>query len=71
MELLVKAGLTPMQVIESFSKNAAETLGVSNQLGTLAKGKAGDLIVLDKNPLEDIRNTRAIHAVYVAGEKFE
>ena len=71
MELMVEAGLTPMQVIESFSKNAAEALGVSNQLGTLAKGKAGDLIVLDKNPLEDIRNARAIHAVYVGGQRLK
>ena len=71
MELMVKAGLTPMQVIESFSKNAAAALGVSNQLGTLAKGKAGDLIVLDKNPLEDIRNARAIHAVYVGGQRLK
>ena len=71
MELMVEAGLTPMQVIESFSKNAAEALGVSNQQGTLAKGKAGDLIVLDKNPLEDIRNARSIHAVYVGGERLE
>ena len=69
MELMVEAGLTPMQVIESFSKNAAEALGVSNQQGTLAKGKAGDLIVLDKNPLEDIRNARSIHAVYVGGRE--
>jgi imidazolonepropionase-like amidohydrolase len=69
MELMVEAGLTPMQVIQSFSRNAAEALGV-NSLGTIEPGKAADFVVLDRDPLEDIRNTRAIHAVYVAGKKF-
>ena len=54
---MVQAGLSPIQVIESSSKNAAEALGVSDRLGTLTKGKAADLVVLDKSPLEDIRNT--------------
>ncbi len=69
MELMVQAGLTPMQVIQSASKNAADYLGVSKDYGTLEKGKAADLIVLDKNPLSDIRNTRTIQAVYVGGVK--
>jgi imidazolonepropionase-like amidohydrolase len=60
-----------MQVIQSFSKNAAETLGVSDQLGTLVKGHAADLVVLEKNPLDDIKNSRSIAAVYLAGRKFE
>src|SRR5262249_16778902 len=69
MELMVQAGLTPMQVIQSASKNAAEYLGVSKDFGTLEKGKHADLIVLDKSPLEDIRNTHTIHAVYIGGQK--
>lgn len=69
MELMVQAGLTPMQVIQTASKNAAEYLGVSKDYGTLEKGKAADLIVLDQNPLTDIRNTRTIHAVYIGGVK--
>jgi imidazolonepropionase-like amidohydrolase len=71
MELMVEAGLTPMQVIQSFSKNAAETLGVADELGTLVKGHAADLVVLDRNPLNDIKNSRSIAAVYLAGRKFE
>jgi imidazolonepropionase-like amidohydrolase len=71
MELMVEAGLTPMQVIQAFSRNAAETLGVTDQLGTLTKGHAADLVVLDKNPLDDIKNSRSIAAVYLAGRKFE
>ena len=69
--MMVESGLTPMQVIESFSKGAAEALGVGKEFGTLAKGKAADFIVLDKDPLADIRNTRAIHAVYLGGRKVE
>lgn len=69
MELMVQAGLTPMQVIQAASKNAAEYLGVGKDYGTLEKGKAADLIVLDKNPLSDIRNTRTIQAVYIGGVK--
>ena len=71
MELMVEAGMNPGQVIESFSQNAAEALGVAKRLGTLAQGKAADFIVLDKDPLADIRNTRAIHAVYLGGRKVE
>jgi imidazolonepropionase-like amidohydrolase len=71
MELMVEAGLTPMQVIQSFSRNAAETLRIDKDFGTLAKGKAADLLVLDKNPLEDIRHMRSIEAVYLGGRKFE
>lgn len=71
MELMVQAGLTPMQVIQSFSKNSAEALGISDEFGTLTRGKVADLVVLDKNPLDDIRNTRTIHAVYLGGKKFQ
>jgi imidazolonepropionase-like amidohydrolase len=66
MELMVEAGLTPMQVITAATRNAAEFLGAKD-LGTLERSKWADLIVLDRNPLDDIRNTRTIHAVYIAG----
>ena len=69
MELMVEAGLTPMQVIQSFSQSAAETLGAQS-LGTIEPGKAADFIVLDRDPLADIRNTRTIHAVYLGGKRF-
>jgi imidazolonepropionase-like amidohydrolase len=58
-----------MQVIESFSRNAADALGVKS-LGAIEPGKVADFIVLDRNPLSDIRNTRAIHAVYLGGREF-
>ncbi len=68
---MVQSGLTPMQVIESFSKNASEALGIDKDFGTLARGKAADLLVLEKNPLENIRNMRTIDTIYLGGKKFE
>ena len=71
MELMVQSGLTPMQVIQSFSKGASEALGIDKEFGTLAKGKTADLLVLEKNPLDNIANMRTIQAIYLGGKKFE
>jgi imidazolonepropionase-like amidohydrolase len=71
MELMRDVGLAPMQIIQSFSKNNSEMLGIDKDFGTLAKGKAADLLVLTKNPLDDITNMRAIEALYLGGRKFE
>ena len=69
LELMVEAGLSPMQVITDATRNAAEILGVSKDLGVLEQGKWADLRVLGKNPLDNIRNTRTIESVYIAGNK--
>jgi imidazolonepropionase-like amidohydrolase len=71
MELMRDAGLTPMQIIQAYSKNNAELLGIDRDFGTLAKGKAADLLVLTRNPLDDISHMRTIEAVYLGGKKFE
>lgn len=72
MELMVKnGGMTPMQVIQAFSKTNSEALGVEKDFGTLARGKVADFVVLRRNPLDDIVNTRTITAVYIGGKKFE
>ena len=71
MELMRDAGLAPMQIIQSFSKSNAELLGIAADFGTLAKGKAADLLVLTRNPLDDITHMRAIEAVYLGGKRFE
>jgi imidazolonepropionase-like amidohydrolase len=71
MELMRDAGLTPAQIIKSFSKDAAEALGIDKDFGTLAKGKAADLLIVTNNPLEDIANMHGIEAVYLGGKKFE
>ena len=68
MEMMAKAGLTPMQIIVSATKNAAQYLGLKD-LGTLSPGHWADFIVLDSNPVSDIRNVRKIAAVYIGGTK--
>jgi imidazolonepropionase-like amidohydrolase len=68
LQLMVESGLTPMQAITDATRHAAEFLRAKG-LGTLERGKWADLIVLGKNPLEDIRNTRAIEMVMIAGNK--
>jgi imidazolonepropionase-like amidohydrolase len=66
MQMMAEAGLTPMQIIVSATKDAARYMGLRN-LGTLAEGHWADFVVLDSNPLADIRNTRTISSVYVGG----
>jgi imidazolonepropionase-like amidohydrolase len=71
MELMTDAGLTPSQVITIATRNSAEFLGRSKDLGTLEAGRWADMIVLQKNPLENIKNTRTIDSVYIAGNKIQ
>jgi imidazolonepropionase-like amidohydrolase len=66
LELLVHAGLTPREALRAATRNGAVLLGVDS-LGLLAPGKVADLLVLTKDPLVDIRNTRAIEAVMIRG----
>lgn len=66
MELLVRAGLAPREALRAATRNGAVLLGVDS-LGLLAPGKAADLVILSKDPLADIRNTRAIQAVMARG----
>jgi imidazolonepropionase-like amidohydrolase len=68
MQLMVEAGLTPMQVIVAATKSGAEFLE-AKELGTLEPGKWADLMVLDRSPVEDIKNTQTIRAVYIAGNR--
>jgi imidazolonepropionase-like amidohydrolase len=70
LEMMVQAGLTPMQVITAATRSGAEFLKAKD-LGTLEKSKWADLMVLDKNPLDDIRNTRTVSAVYIAGNRVD
>jgi imidazolonepropionase-like amidohydrolase len=66
LELLVAAGLTPMQAITAGTSRAAAYLGLDD-LGTLAPGKIADFLVLSANPLDDIINTRSISSFYMQG----
>ena len=69
LEMMVKAGLTPMQALVSATSGAAKVAKVDPQLGTIQAGKRADLLVLNANPLTDIRNTRQIHSVWIAGRQ--
>jgi imidazolonepropionase-like amidohydrolase len=64
----VQVGLTPREALQSATKAPAEFLHTTKDSGTIEKGKFADLVLLDLNPLEDIRNTRNIHAVILHGK---
>jgi imidazolonepropionase-like amidohydrolase len=55
--------------VQAATRHSAEFLGASKDLGTLETGKWADLIVLGRNPLENIKNTRSVETVMVAGRK--
>jgi imidazolonepropionase-like amidohydrolase len=69
LEMMVDAGLTPMQAIVSATGDAARCHRRAGHIGSLAPGAAADLLVLGANPLENIRNTRSIEQVWIAGKK--
>jgi len=71
LELLVEAGFTPMETLLTATKYAAEALRQDNNIGTLLEGKHADLIVLNTNPLEDIRAIRDIYRVLKDGKIVE
>jgi imidazolonepropionase-like amidohydrolase len=71
LEMMVASGLTPMQALVSATGNAAACWGKEASIGTIARGKAADLLVLNANPLDAITNTRAIDAVYIGGRRFD
>jgi len=66
----VTSGLTPAEAIVAATSRPAEYLGIKD-LGTIAVGKSADFVVLDANPLDDIRNTRQIAGVYIRGDKLD
>lgn len=67
LALLVRSGLSPMQAIQAATLDAARTVDLHHVSGTVTPGKFADLLVVDDNPLADIRNTQRIHAIVTNG----
>jgi imidazolonepropionase-like amidohydrolase len=69
LQLMVQAGLTPMQAIGCATKNAAIVIGDDKNRGTIEPGKLADFLILSANPLDDIRNTTHLYAIYHNGQR--
>lgn len=65
--MLVAAGLSPMQALQSVTRNPAEFMNRQTELGTIEKGKIADLVLLEADPLADIANARRVSAVILGG----
>jgi imidazolonepropionase-like amidohydrolase len=68
LEEMVKAGMTPMQTLVAATSGAAKVMKLA-ELGSIQAGKQADLLVLNANPLTDIKNTRQIHSVWIGGQR--
>lgn len=68
MEMMQDAGMSASAVLTSSTRDAADCLGVGDQLGTLEAGKMADFLLLRQDPLVDISNLRSMSAVYIGGE---
>lgn len=67
MALLAEAGVPTASILAAATTNAADALGAGGRLGRIKPGFEADLVVLDADPLVDIRHTRRIHAVILDG----
>ena len=70
LELFVRMGMSPSEAIVAATSRAAKAFGLDN-VGKLQAGRAADFVILDDNPLDDIRNSRQIHEVYLRGKKVD
>jgi len=68
IELLVEAGLSPMDAIVAATRNGALALRKGDELGTVEPGRLADLTLVSSNPLEDVRNLRKIDRLMLNGE---
>ena len=68
LELLVEAGIPPLEVIKIATRNGAQALDIEIDVGTIEPGKQADMIVLSENPLDDISNTKKIETVINNGQ---
>ncbi len=71
LELYVKAGFTPMEAIQAATIVPARVMKLENEVGTIEPGKRADLIILDRNPLEQISNIRSVRTVITGGKVYD
>ena len=71
LELMVEAGLTPLEALQTATLNAAKYFEKEAVMGTVEEGKVADIVLLDANPLENILNTKSIRAVVTSGKYFD
>jgi Tol biopolymer transport system component len=71
MWMLASGGMTPLEVLRCATVNGSKIIGRPDDLGSIEPGKLADLVILDKNPLDDIHNTNTIHWVMKNGELLE
>jgi len=69
--MMAQGGMTPMEALKTATINSATSLGLDNWIGSLQPGKLADLLVMDKNPLENIYNTESIHYTMVNGRLYD
>jgi imidazolonepropionase-like amidohydrolase len=70
LQWLVTAGFTPLQALQTATVNAASFLGRTKDFGTVSPGKIADLVLLSRNPLSDVANTRSVVAVIADGRYY-
>jgi imidazolonepropionase-like amidohydrolase len=71
LEILVEAGIPPLEAIKIATRNGAQALGIENDAGTIEPGKQADMIVLSDNPVDSINNSKNIEAVVNNGHFIE
>jgi imidazolonepropionase-like amidohydrolase len=71
MWMMAQGGMTPMEMLRAATMNPARSLGLDKEIGSLEPGKLADLVVLDRNPLENIRFTDSVFRVMVNGRLFD
>ena len=69
--MLQQGGMTPLEALQAATINGARYLGLDKELGSIEAGKLADLVVLDRNPLENIRNSDSVRLVMVNGRLYD
>ena len=67
LEQMVGAGLTPMEAIVAATSDAARCMNIADRVGTLRIGLDADFLLMERNPLDDIANTRSLESVWIRG----